>query len=76
VADQRQPLQSLKYDLNARTFGKRSKLCGPPARCGFDWIIRIHIDSIGENDAFMLFRQPFIVGRHPIDFIVAGGSEL
>lgn len=27
----------------------------------------ISIDSIGENDAFLLFRQPFIVGRHPTE---------
>ena len=25
----------------------------------------ISIDCIGENDAFLAFRQPFIVGRHP-----------
>ena len=25
----------------------------------------ISIDSIAENDAFLLFRQPFILGRHP-----------
>jgi len=25
----------------------------------------IQIDCIGENDAFLVFRQPFIVGRHP-----------
>jgi len=72
------------------------KLCGPPARCHFGWVIRrapsgiltlapgdldeildrlslfealfpsgISIDCIGENDAFLAFRQPFIVGRHP-----------
>jgi len=74
------------------------KLCGPPARCGFGWVIRrdsagfltlvpggldeildrlslfealfqsgISIDSIGENYVFLLFRQPFIVGRHPTE---------
>lgn len=72
------------------------KLSGPPARCGFGWVIRrgtggaltlapggldeildrlslfdalfpsgISIDSIGENEAFLVFRQPFILGRHP-----------
>jgi len=72
------------------------KLCGPPARCGFGWLIRrspdgrltlapggvggfldrlahfeslfasgISIDCIGEADAFLVFRQPFILGRHP-----------
>ncbi len=77
------------------------KVCGPPARCHFGWVIRrslggiltlapgnldeildrislfealfssgISIDCIGENDAFMAFRQPFIIGRHP------GVSEL
>lgn len=25
----------------------------------------IQLDAIGENDSFLLFRQPFIVGRHP-----------
>ena len=25
----------------------------------------ISIDSIGENDSFLVFRQPFILGRHP-----------
>ena len=74
------------------------KLCGPPARCGFGWIIKrnytgfltltpggldeildrlalfealfqsgITIDSLGENDEFLAFRQPFIVGRHPTE---------
>jgi hypothetical protein len=72
------------------------KLCGPPARCGFGWLIRrdpgglltlapsgiddfldrlalfeslfpsgISIDCMGEDDAFLVFRQPFILGRHP-----------
>jgi hypothetical protein len=72
------------------------KLCGPPARCGFGWLIRresdgrltlapsgpdafldrlalfeslfssgISIDCIGEDNAFLVFRQPFILGRHP-----------
>lgn len=72
------------------------KLSGPPARCGFGWVIRrnpdgvltlapggldeildrlslfealfpsgISIDSIGEDDTFLVFRQPFILGRHP-----------
>ena len=72
------------------------KLCGPPTRCGFGWLIRresggiltltpsgadafldrlalfeslfssgISIDCIGESDAFLVFRQPFILGRHP-----------
>jgi hypothetical protein len=27
----------------------------------------ITIDSIGENDSFLLFRQPFIGGRHPTE---------
>lgn len=27
----------------------------------------ISIDSIGENDAFLVFRQPFIGGRHPTE---------
>jgi hypothetical protein len=27
----------------------------------------ISIDSIGENDSFLVFRQPFIVGRHPTE---------
>jgi hypothetical protein len=74
------------------------KLCGPPARCGFGWLIRretggmltltpgepdafldrlalfeslfssgISIDWIGESDAFLVFRQPFILGRHPTE---------
>lgn len=72
------------------------KLCGPPARCQFGWLIRrnpegiltlipgsldeildrlslfealfhsgISIECIGENDSFLAFRQPFILGRHP-----------
>ena len=72
------------------------KLCGPPARCRFGWLIHreasgtltltpgdldgvldrlslfeslfssgISIDCIGEEDAFLIFRQPFILGRHP-----------
>jgi hypothetical protein len=74
------------------------KLCGPPARCGFGWVIRrdpsgfltlvpggldeildrlslfealfpsgISLDCIGVNDAFLVFRQPFILGRHPTE---------
>lgn len=74
------------------------KLSGPPARCGFGWVIRrdpsgaltlapggideildrlslfealfpsgISLDSIGEGDAFLVFRQPFILGRHPTE---------
>lgn len=74
------------------------KLSGPPARCGFGWVIRrdrsrfltlapggldeildrlslfealfpsgISLDSIGENDGFLVFRQPFILGRHPTE---------
>lgn len=74
------------------------KLSGPPARCGFGWVIRrdpngfltlapggideildrlslfealfpsgISLDSIGENDTFLVFRQPFILGRHPTE---------
>jgi hypothetical protein len=74
------------------------KLCGPPARCGFGWVIcrdqngfltlapggldeildrlslfealfpsGISLDSIGENDTFLVFRQPFILGRHPTE---------
>ncbi len=27
----------------------------------------ITIDSIGKNDSFLLFRQPFIGGRHPTE---------
>ena len=72
------------------------KLCGPPARCGFGWLIHresggrltlvpggaeafldrlalfeslfasgISIDCIGEDDAFLAFRQPIVLGRHP-----------
>jgi hypothetical protein len=72
------------------------KLCGPPARCRFGWVIRrgpdgiltlapggldeildrlslfealfssgISVDCIGENETFLAFRQPFILGRHP-----------
>lgn len=79
------------------------KLCGPPARCGFGWLIRrepggmltltpggtaefldrlalfeslfssgISIDCISEADAFLVFRQPFILGRHPTASELAG----
>ena len=27
----------------------------------------ITIDCIGENDAFLLFRQPYIIGEHPTE---------
>jgi len=27
----------------------------------------ISLDSIGENDTFLVFRQPFILGRHPTE---------
>lgn len=86
---------SVLFDQNTQQV---VKLCGPPARCNFGWVIRrdangiltlvpsgldeildrlslfealfssgICIDCIGENDAFLAFRQPFIVGRHPTD---------
>lgn len=100
-ADESGPLTLIGAGGEAAVFFDPSKqqvikLCGPPARCGFGWVIRrdahgtlvlspgsldeildrlslfeaifpsgISLDSIGKDDAFLVFRQPFIVGRHP-----------